>query len=795
MQIFWLNDVPLEFIDQLGGKARGLYYLEKHGFKTPKGFVVFDINNDQDIDSLKNFWQASELKNVAVRSSATREDGAEFSSAGQYQSYLNVSDEQSFIAAIKGCLASLDSENVEEYRLFAGQEKSKMAIVIQEMIDASFAGVAFSIDPLTRHDQVVIEAVEGLGEQLVSGLKQAFSYRISRVDPEFSNEFLADQHLKEIFEGTLNAENKWELPLDLEWAIDRNGVLVWLQARPITTREEVTIDELDSTHHTSNDTLTNHNVGEMLPGAITPLTISTIVYSIDHGLRKMLTFVGVTKKVEDIPANFCVSNYQGHLFFNMRYLYHIPHALILTDRESIDIGICGQPIAEQHDGPFPKINLFKRTYNFFRYGSFVLSNKKARVKIDHDARNLSFDLHASYSDLYEEIDDKINVLNRVMLNHYVTSSHSGAMSSAIFTILKKDHHDHDEIKALIAGVLEEIDDIESADILKSLRLIATASKKACPEIIYYSKEKLLEFFEQSDDEVKELYENFLRKHGHRAVKEAELRSPAWKDDRLSLMENIQVVLQQIGPIKTKEASNLQANINQLLNGYKGMKRRGLNYLIKAARAGCRNREYSKSRLVLASDRFKIAYRELASKLVAANLLPDQDLIYFLTHEELGELIFAKKNSLVKKAISRRRLFKEQELLKFNHVYQGKPQPLEMDVSNLVVGETLKGTTLSRGKVLGKARVVLTLADAKLLQPSEIMVAGYTDIGWSPYYAIIGGLITEVGSALSHGAVVAREYSLPLVSNVTLVTRKIKTGDLVALDADKGTITIIEGQPS
>lgn len=134
MQIFWLNDVPLEFIDQLGGKARGLYYLEKHGFKTPKGFVVFDINNDQDIDSLKNFWQASELKNVAVRSSATREDGAEFSSAGQYQSYLNVSDEQSFIAAIKGCLASLDSENVEEYRLFAGQEKSKMAItMVQEM--------------------------------------------------------------------------------------------------------------------------------------------------------------------------------------------------------------------------------------------------------------------------------------------------------------------------------------------------------------------------------------------------------------------------------------------------------------------------------------------------------------------------------------------------------------------------------------------------------------------------------------------------------------------------------------
>lgn len=104
---------------------------------------------------------------------------------------------------------------------------------------------------------------------------------------------------------------------------------------------------------------------------------------------------------------------------------------------------------------------------------------------------------------------------------------------------------------------------------------------------------------------------------------------------------------------------------------------------------------------------------------------------------------------------------------------------------------MKGTTLSRGKVFGRARVVLSLEDAKNLQQDEIMIAGYTDIGWSPYYAIIGGLVTEVGSALSHGAVVAREYSLPLISNVLHVTSKIKTGDMLALDADAGTITIVE----
>ena len=101
-----------------------------------------------------------------------------------------------------------------------------------------------------------------------------------------------------------------------------------------------------------------------------------------------------------------------------------------------------------------------------------------------------------------------------------------------------------------------------------------------------------------------------------------------------------------------------------------------------------------------------------------------------------------------------------------------------------------GSSISRGKATGKARVVRNVEEANSLEKGEIMVASFTDIGWSPYYCMLGGLVTEVGSALSHGAVVAREYALPLVSNIPFATQVIKTGDLISIDGYTGEVAII-----
>jgi pyruvate,water dikinase len=98
--------------------------------------------------------------------------------------------------------------------------------------------------------------------------------------------------------------------------------------------------------------------------------------------------------------------------------------------------------------------------------------------------------------------------------------------------------------------------------------------------------------------------------------------------------------------------------------------------------------------------------------------------------------------------------------------------------------------VSQGVVVGKVRIVNSLADASSLKKGEIMVARYTDIGWTPFFSIISGLITEIGSPLSHGAVVAREYGIPAIVSMKGALQNLETGQKIKLDAVKGEVVIM-----
>jgi pyruvate,water dikinase len=101
------------------------------------------------------------------------------------------------------------------------------------------------------------------------------------------------------------------------------------------------------------------------------------------------------------------------------------------------------------------------------------------------------------------------------------------------------------------------------------------------------------------------------------------------------------------------------------------------------------------------------------------------------------------------------------------------------------GDVMQGTPLSRGVAVGRARVARTPEEAAAMQPGEILVTPFTDVGWTPYFSRAAGLATEVGSVLSHGAVVAREYGLPAIAGLPGVTRRFKTGDMLRVDGNTG----------
>jgi phosphoenolpyruvate synthase/pyruvate phosphate dikinase len=803
MEIYELSEIPESVLDQAGGKAKGLSVLSKAGFNIGRGFVLIGIESDEDLEKAAEHYIKSALGSVAVRSSATTEDSPELSNAGQFNTFLSVSGKDKVKDAIAKCIDSLNNSTASSYAAYFNRQKgAKMAVIIQEMVQAEKAGVCFTIDPVMGNNYMLIEAVSGMGEKLVSGSVPAKQYRIPFAEPGSDNitnsaSFSTDsedglldaKELRTIFSQAGMASMQLGMPLDLEWAIDANGKLFWLQARPITVIDEPDMDELDTGLDMSGNVITNCNIREMLPGAVTPLSLSTSVNAIDFGMRKMFVYTGAFRSMDEVLPGSCVLSVCNHLFINLTTTYKMADCVLGASSEAVDLSLCGRVLDDIPKRAKKKVNIFLKANNGRKYFTLLMSKNKARKEIQELADNFQIQLEYNPAQLYQEIDVKLAALNHSFWLHYITSGHSGAMAGALFMIIDAGSTDSEKTKSLVSSVLEDIEDIESVDILRSLRKLARAILAANPSAAGFSASEILDIVRNSKGDTGKAYECFIQRHGHRAIREAELRSGSWSRNEEDLMDYLKPVLVSGGTDEQKENHYID-NITNLLGDYKGFKKSILKYMIAQARVGVKNREFSKSMCIKVLDKFKAAYACLGNQLVLQGILPDADLIYFLQHNEIGQLIKEKHPALVRKALARRRMLARQQELKFCDVSIGKPKPAAPDIGRASAGTVLKGSPGSRGFAEGRARVVRSVDDAKMLQKGEIMIAEFTDIGWSPYYCLINALVTEVGSMLSHGVVVAREYALPLAVNVAGATQLIKTGDRVQVDGTSGTVTIV-----
>ena len=205
-----------------------------------------------------------------------------------------------------------------------------------------------------------------------------------------------------------------------------------------------------------------------------------------------------------------------------------------------------------------------------------------------------------------------------------------------------------------------------------------------------------------------------------------------------------------------------------------------------------NREECKSILIRTVGQFRTVYRKLGNILAETGALPDKDLVFFLTHHELQQLIFDDHLSLVMKSVRRRNLYNKWDKLMFPEMMFGYPSS-QQAAENLpkLSGHEVTGTPACPGRVTGTARVVLHVSEASSAQAGDILVTHSRDIGWSPYFPILGGVVTELGGLISHGAVVAREYGLPCLVGATGATQVFLFEDLVCLDSNKGVLARVE----
>jgi phosphohistidine swiveling domain-containing protein len=782
--------------EEVGGKALGLKALREIGLNVPDAFVIihpeFKIIEETLLrKSLARLGDGPK----AVRSSAVSEDGAGASFAGQFESFLGLQNYNDIRDAIKRCITAAKSDRVKGYAGNITTEADlRISVILQNMVDAKVAGVVFSVNPVNnRRDKILVNAVAGLGEELVSGKKDAHHYELYRsgsniqAETEKNGTLLDARLLQEILEGTKRAESHYGQPVDLEWAIDHNETLHWLQVRPVTTLQPVHYNELDTVKGESSDIWTLGNIGEMMPGVATPLTYSVSAEAIDYGMTMLADKGGAFSLARRTEKRY-IQMFYNRLFINMSHMMDYPKNIWLNKADDVQFALSGKvfPGIESQ----PEAPVLRRVLNFARQ---MISTSRAKKHLE-DLKRLTADFTIDTTGTPEQLHARLGLARHQLGigfgHHLMTSAQSGTLYSAFMRIMTGDKRwptagDHH----IATMLLLDIPDIESADAVKSLerfaRLIRSDEEFSKRFISATPADAIKMLHEDAPAEVINQFTLFLERHGHRCVRESELREKTWEEHPQQLIQSLQTRV-RLGEIK-HTAQDVGELIREALSHLPLIKRAILRQMIPAARKAVARRETTKAYSIKMVSIVRKGYQYLAARMVGDHLLEDTDQLFFLTHEEIGMLLENHDPKWKEIATQRRKILPELDSLVFEEVSFGIPEPLEKEVGIIITEGQLKGIPVSSGIVEGRARVIHTLEDAEQLQEGEIMVASFTDIGWTPYFSIISGLITEIGSPLSHGAVVAREYGIPAVVGAKGAKRFLSTGDKVRLDGNRGIV--------
>ncbi|MEM9176002.1 MAG: PEP/pyruvate-binding domain-containing protein [Myxococcota bacterium] len=781
----------------VGGKAEGLARLRAMGLRVPEAVAVVGLPAKPAASEIEACAGALLARfgsgPLAVRSSAIGEDGAEASFAGQYETVLGVEGEAALVAAIATCLDSAHNARASAYRETrdeaAEEGEPVMSLVAQRMVDARASGVCFTACPVThRRDRLVIDATRGLGEALVSGAASPdhdeYLRRADRFEPTQCAEekpVLADGERGAIAREAIHAEGRAGAPLDLEWSIDRDGTLWWLQARPITTLGPDP-QALDVAPRCPDDVLTRCNVGEMMPGAVSPLTYSTCAQGIDEGWQRIKDDLWLSRDRHPFEPYLAMSH--GHLFINMSAGVRFSSAVTGGTADQQSLALCGRIVPEIVEPPAAPF--WQRTPRLLRQVTAMLRPGPRIRRMEALVARGEIAGGESALEAWRAIDLRMDELFEAYQLHLVVSSTAGSLSPILLQILGGGDEPTDAHHAIVAAVLSGASDVESADIaLGAERVLEAlvADRSSAATFAASPLDAARAWLEGDDSGVAgRRFRDYLERHGHRSLRELDIRQPEWGHDPTPILRSLQTQVR--GRLDATDDARIAAPSAVPARPPGAERFDRFRFL---AHAAVRNRERTKSLLVAETALFKRAYRALAARLVDEGRLPDPDLVYFFFHEELEALALAAPgDALVEEALGRREALAYQETLRFPEVAVGHPQPEPIDLTG-GDDKVVVGKPVSRGRVEGRVRVVKRLEEAESLKPGEILVAPITDVGWTPYFAVIGGLVTDVGSAVSHGAVVAREYGLPAVLNTRNATEILRTGERVVLDGDRGTV--------
>jgi phosphohistidine swiveling domain-containing protein len=781
--------------DQAGGKGYTLARLRRAGFPVPSGFIVttdayraFATSNglvphvadtladDDPAAASARIWAdfeeaemppalAAAIRDaylafgegeVAVRSSALAEDDEAASFAGQYETILGIVGCDALIAAVRRCWASLWSERALAYRGCLGFEGDEvaMAVVVQEMVPTAQAGVAFTLDPVSgRRGMVVVEAVAGKGDALVGGQAAPHRYVIPKGtdNRHAGDDLLTGEHLAAVVALAAAVEVWAGAPQDVEWALDEVGRLHLLQARPITA-----LGPRGSVWWTRD------NVGEVVPEPMTPLSWSVLEPLSNGAFAEALHRLGVG----EVSSSRLFDRFYGRVYFNQTLFQEVIGRYYLS-----------------YSGWRGLLRLVRVFLHLFR-----LPREAARLITS--VRTASTPrLDPAVEMLLSEVEVWRRRETMVMEIHHI----AGVIGTLLCQTLEKVVG-----RGATAALLVGSSGVRSAKTGEALTFLArqVATNETLRErVLVTPPQQLAQLLAEMEAGRAVLagLQCFLDEYGHRASQEFELAEPRWRDDPVPVLMALQAQVRVLG---ADGAGGGRAREGGRPDMFPRL--HPWTLLAREARRFAALRENLKDAFVLTHDHMRRLYLALGEVMTCAGVLGEATAVFFLTHEEIVEwsIGWLSAEEAQTRAAARQgeweRMWRRSAPFALEQKPSGRLVPQERTLPSWDgEAQVLQGVPVSPGTFAGHARVARTSAEAAALEPGEVLVASAVTPGWAPLLWAAGGLVTEIGGVLSHGAIIAREYDLPAVLNIADATRLIRTGQLVHIDGLQGVVRIME----
>jgi phosphohistidine swiveling domain-containing protein len=752
---------------------------------------------------------------LAVRSSATAEDMATASFAGQHLSVLEVEGVDAVEEAVRRVWASLWHPAARAYRGHMGIDAHdlSMAVVLQRMVPAERSGVCFTVDP-NRQDTLRIGSVEGLGEALVSGQMTDDAVNLSRPGLRPLDGVELPTELREVARTALRIEEELGgLPQDVEWSIAAGEVWV-LQARPVTTLGSGTPagDGFDTTAR-PGDVYTPSGVSEMLPGVLTPLLWTINGPLVEDGFRRLLGDLGVLPA--DVTAPYAmVGRFQGQAALNLTRLKEAARRIAGGSGAEVERQYLGHVLGDE---PEDRPGVVRRLRNIGPALRALRLRKRAQLEAEVFERAVG-EVTALHPDPGEMLNPEL-LAYRARLRDLAAGGVAAEIAVAVAAVASyralevalarwvgdEAPHWAQRITADAAGGTRgagaspaAIWDV-FADVVRDPHL-SSAVDGATPDDI---EDRLRAVGPAGEEAVARLWDS-MERLGSSAV----YGGPTWLEQReyvwLTLLGRLAAGRSEQpdpGSSTQQDYAELEAaltrswrwRLTRVITGQViDVRRRMLRRLTANARALLRRRETTKAAVLTLGGQERRVARELGRRLARHGAIGRPEHVDVLADWEVEDLVGGGAS------IRPAEIVRRSDAL---GVYQDGPHlpavvhPAGGPVTE-AAGDTdagVRGWGASPGRHRGAVRIVRGLADAGPLRSGEVLVAPATDPSWTPLFLIAGAVVVERGGPLSHAAIVARELGLPAVLNARDVTTRLSDGMVVDVDGSAGTVTPV--QPS